>query len=399
MKDGLDRLSRLNPTSPEELEPLVAMGRDELFELLEEDSGGRPRLVAVSGRLNRSTKRAGYVGAMVAAAAAVVAVVFVTGSDVTTDSNLNPAAEAEAAETATTVQEPLVVDTPADPNGTPTTVADIAEFGEAAEAEVPPEETAPQTSEPDPTTTEVKSGPNVPVMDGPFNASTDLLVLHYDHAHRDDGQATVAALEMTSAYGLTPLVVAGTRRVADYSGYLPPFEEVMSAAWGDEWFNAYAERDRSVNQSASRWLTNIEDGGVVWVAEGGASDFTAEVIREIQRRRPGLDTKAVIQVIQHNQSNETNTAVEDLEFVMDNSTYVRLQDGNSDNDTANLNQTSAGFEADALSGRHGEAWAAAFEYLAADSLDFSDLVEVLHILGIGTDEVANPGDFAERFIR
>ena len=31
-------------------------------------------------------------------------------------------------------------------------------------------------------------------------------------------------------------------------------------------------------------------------------------------------------------------------------------------------------------------------------LDFSDTVEVLHILGVGVDSVANPDDFAARFM-
>jgi hypothetical protein len=47
-------------------------------------------------------------------------------------------------------------------------------------------------------------------------------------------------------------------------------------------------------------------------------------------------------------------------------------------------------------------WLAAIDtgggYLSAQSLDFSDTVTVLHIIGVGTDVVADADDFATAFM-
>lgn len=395
MIDGLNHLRRINRTSPEEVQPLVAMDRDELLDMLEQDAGGRPRFSLISGGLSGSSTRAGYVGATVAAAAAVIAAVFITGPEPTTDPDIGPAAEAEPAEAATPVQEPLVVDPPADTDDTQTASGgDTFEIGEAAEAEVPVESTVDEDSQ----TAGAETESNLPVLDGPFDPSVDLLVLHFDHEHRDDGETAVASLEMAMAHNLNPLVVVGTR-VTDDSSEEIPLQDVMDAAWGDEWLNAISEREQSVNQSADRWLEAIENGGQVWVAEGGAADFTAEVIDQIQQQQPNLDTVATIQVVQHNESNESRSSDEDLEFVRDNSTYVRVQDGNQPNMTADLFQTSAGFKDAATSGPNGDAWSVAFGYRPMSEVDFSDLVEVFYILGIGTDQIADPGDFADFYLR
>ncbi len=77
----------------------------------------------------------------------------------------------------------------------------------------------------------------------------------------------------------------------------------------------------------------------------------------------------------------------------------RIDDGNGANDTADLNRSSSAFETAALAGRRGAGWSAAFGHLPASELDFSDTVEVLYILGVGIDEVADPDGFAKRFLR
>lgn len=154
----------------------------------------------------------------------------------------------------------------------------------------------------------------------------------------------------------------------------------------------------AVRRSADVWLTTIDAGGRVWVADGGASDFTAEVVQELRQRRADLDTIATVRVVQHNGSNEAATGAVDLQVLQDTTTYQRIEDGNDANATADLNRPSDGFEAAALAGPHGAGWAAAFAALPATELDFSDTVEVLHILGVGLDEVADTDDFARRFL-
>lgn len=248
-----------------------------------------------------------------------------------------------------------------------------------------------------PTSAPTSAPTSPPIRPGPFEASRDLLSLHYDYLHLDDGHATVAALEIATEFEAATHVVGGTRGVASTS-WFHPFEAVMQATWGDAWLDAKADWVGSVNRSAERWLATIDAGGRVWVAEGGASDFTAEVVREIQRQRPALDTRVTIHVIQHSDRNEAEARPENLRFVQANTAYERIDDGNEANGTADLNQPSEEFTRAALAGRHGSAWATAFDYYPATELDFSDTVEVLHIVGVDIDEVADPSDFARRFL-
>ncbi len=103
-------------------------------------------------------------------------------------------------------------------------------------------------------------------------------------------------------------------------------------------------------------------------------------------------------MVQHNGRNETASTAGALATVQDATEYVRIDDGNSANGTADLFQPSSSFEAAALAGPNAAAWAVAFGDLPAAELDFSDTVAVLHILGIGLDQVATPDDFADRFL-
>jgi hypothetical protein len=88
------------------------------------------------------------------------------------------------------------------------------------------------------------------------------------------------------------------------------------------------------------------------VAEGGVSHFTADVVREIQRQRREIDTAATTHVVQHNDRNEEHSKPENQRFVEANTASERIDDGNAANGTADLNRSSAVFEAAARSGRH-----------------------------------------------
>ena len=288
----------------------------------------------------------------------------------------------------------------------PTTVAPS---GDAAPAPAtspsgtaPPPATSPTPSSAppavqDPTDTDV-GPPTRNDTSQPFDPDLDLLVVTLDFANRDDGHAAVATRELATTFDLAPLVVAGTP-APDSSWFVPEYPAMMDAAWGPGWLDATSDRPGAVIVAADRWLDTIDSGGVVRVAEGGVSDFTADVLREVRNRQPALDTAEVVQVVHHSGRNEDETRSGDLDFVRATTTYARIDDGNSENDTADLKRASSVFESAALSGRHAAAWTAAFEFLPAASLDFSDTVTALHILGIDTDEVADPDDFADVAMR
>ena len=249
------------------------------------------------------------------------------------------------------------------------------------------------------TTNNVESRNPVPQGDAgqSFDPTVDLLVVTFDSADLDDSHAAAAARELATSERLDLLVVAGTA-APDAPGYVQPYPSIMNATWGSNWLDATANRARAVDTSADRWLATIDAGGVVRVAEGGVSDFTADVAREVLVRRPTLELASLVQLVHHNGRNEENTRVGDLDFLRANATYERIDDGNSANGTADLNARSTRFEQAALAGEHSGAWTAAFDYLPAESLDFSDTVTALHILGVGIDVVADPDDFATVFM-
>ena len=142
----------------------------------------------------------------------------------------------------------------------------------------------------------------------------------------------------------------------------------------------------------------------MWIAEGGQSDLSADVVRELLGRMPDLDTRRRIHLVQHSNWNEDKALDGDLRYVKATTDYIRIPDGNSGgNGTADLNDPSydGPFIATALAGPNGAGWRAAFDYYSPQRarLDFSDTVELLEILDVGTDQVDDIEDFADTFMR
>lgn len=233
-----------------------------------------------------------------------------------------------------------------------------------------------------------------------FVQDQDLISLHYDHApDRDDGHATVAALAVVRAFGIVPHVVSGAHGTGNADQYQPEAEVVMRAAWGSAWVDANGNRQAAVNATATRWLNTLLNGGDIWVAEGGQSDLTAAVVRSINNSNPSINARARIHVVQHSRFNESNANQSDLRFTQANTDYILIADGNDDNATADLNMRSNGFVQRARNSQFGSAWNAAFSYLDPNfKLDFSDTVLLLHILGIGRDQIATVDDFGAAFL-
>ena len=258
--------------------------------------------------------------------------------------------------------------------------------------------TAPAVSSPQP------AGNSQPISTGSteFNRNTDLIALHFDHApDRDDGHAAVAGLMVTERLGLNVQVVAGAYGLFNRDRYVPASEALMSTVWGSNWLNAHSNRSGSVSAAVNRWSAVLGAGGTVWVAEGGQADFTAAVVRQIQQLHSEFDTRQRIRVVQHSQWNEDHATPADLSFVQSNTRYIRIDDGNNPNGTADLrfeSHNNGDFVARARSGRYANEWNAAFNYLSpSDKLDFSDTVELLHILGIDRSQIADVNDFGDFF--
>ena len=288
---------------------------------------------------------------------------------------------------------PIVVSPPATVGaGAPSTTPETAAPSSPATT-APPESTAPTATSAPTTTVAVAVGD----VSEPFQPGRDLLMITLDFADRDDGHSAAADLEIATRLGISPLVVAGTQ-AAEADGFVHEYEVLMDAVWGSAWLDATGDRASALDAAADSWLQTIDRGGTIRVAEGGVSDFTADVLREVRRRRPALDTMRVVDVTHHIRRNEDATRPGDLDLVRQFTTYRRIDDGNNLNGTADLKDASSLFESAALDGPHADAWTSAFEYSPPSALDFSDTVTVLHVVGVGVERIANADDFATYFM-
>jgi hypothetical protein len=235
---------------------------------------------------------------------------------------------------------------------------------------------------------------------GRFDKDTDLLALHYDHApDKDDIHATAAGKMVVDKYGIDPLVVIGAygKNASRYNNKAIPTTE---AAYGNNYLDAHKRRNFAVSNAADEWLSVLRSGGSVFVAEGGQSDFTADVLRAV--RSSISNVKARVTVVQHSKWNEDQTTGSDLSYVKKYATYKKIEDGNRTNSTADLH-IEGGDKGNTWrklrDGKFGNIWTKAFAALnpQSDKLDFSDTVELLYILGIGKGQVATPADFESKY--
>jgi hypothetical protein len=282
----------------------------------------------------------------------------------------------------------------------------------------------------------------------------DLISLHFDHMpDPDDGHAAVAARTVTRQYGITPHVVAGTHSfpVSRKNAFPKPFQKavlkVMSATWGNAWLNAHnngknnAPNAQAVQKTAKKWHRTLQNGGHVWVAEGGPSDFTAHVLKYMQNRLGHqLKKPRRIHVIQHGAEpcskpkyyrlNEKYTGKNNLRYVQNHTDYEIIGNGNCSQKkdtflpTANFRSINKSFNQQfknaAAKHVYAAAWARAWKYwdpvktgkneaLAIRdgvtikypwaALDFSDTVQLMRILGIGINKVSNCKDFLNVFLK
>jgi len=228
-----------------------------------------------------------------------------------------------------------------------------------------------------------------------YRDGVDLISLHYDFApDKDDGHSSVAAMTLLGALNIKPLVVTGALGDGNRSSWIsgaPGFQDQIWGAGGH--VNAMGNWNSSVSNVAKVWRDAISKGGVVYVAEGGQSDFTSDVLRSLQAGG-GYNRSSVV-VVQHSVWNEQKANQGDLAFVKNNSSYIKIADGNGGGATADLNQQSSSFVNWARNGPNSREWNEAFRFLnPTNKLDFSDTVELLHILGIGRNQISSPDTFA-----
>ena len=251
-----------------------------------------------------------------------------------------------------------------------------------------------------------------PLPAGSRYQAGDVLALHYDIApDLDDLHAMAAACTVFDCFKqIDPCVIIGAHgdtRESDYVGSRQNRSiDVATESFGTGNFidtNGQSSNQwgAAANAQALKWKATLDTGGDVWLAEGGPSDFTFDVLQSLMAM--GVSANILsnrIHTIQHSIWNEEQTDQSKLSFVQANTAYVKIDDGNGANSTADLNDNSqlAAFTAWANSSPCAAAWQSALGHLPGQTkLDFSDTVELLYILNIGTNQISSPTSFCNYF--
>lgn len=165
---------------------------------------------------------------------------------------------------------------------------------------------------------------------GKFHTDKDLFLAHFDCKTDVDDVLSVAGVKtilsdprcsnvhyhaVTGAYGIQ-------------EGLYVPADELFDACFGNNWSDAHENFEQAVKEETAIVLKTLKNGGDIWIAEAGQSDFTAAVIRKIRNFETAIETKKRIHVVQHSNWNENVTDSISLVYVKENSLYNKIPDGN-----------------------------------------------------------------------
>ena len=164
-----------------------------------------------------------------------------------------------------------------------------------------------------------------------FDLNKDLLLAQFDCKTDVDDLHSVAALYSllkNPAYEtLNYFAVAGAYGIQK-GLYVPP-NSLFQKAFGDQWVDAHTNRKKAsekVFQSANKTLLQ---GGAIWIAEAGQSDFSALIIKKLLKENFPFSLKERIHIVQHSTWNEEVTSPKSLAFVKNKISYHKIPDGNT----------------------------------------------------------------------
>lgn len=253
-----------------------------------------------------------------------------------------------------------------------------------------------------------------PDLLGSFDRNRDLYLAHFDsRTDVDDIQSVAGVATMLADPRLSDVnyhAVAGAYGIQE--GLYVPAEELFNLAFEEHWSDAHADRDNALDEVSGLALKTLTDGGTIWIAEAGQSDFSAALLRRIQILMPGADLKEHVHVVQHSDWNEESTTAEDLAFVKESASYHKIPDGNA------VGNGSPGFRSETAinwrdqigNSRLTEIWTTAIgiantyngrdgrylnEAIEKGGLDFSDVAETAWIFGFR--DLVDANDFFEEF--
>ena len=253
-----------------------------------------------------------------------------------------------------------------------------------------------------------------PDLLGRFDREKDLYLAHFDlktdvdDVHSVAGVATILADPRFSE--IRYHAVAGTYGIQE--GPYVPANGVFALAFGEHWSDAHEDFDKALEEVFSLSIETLKDGGAIWIADAGQSDFSAALLRKIQELMPESIVKARVHVVQHADWNEEVTTAVDLALVKKYASYQKIPSGNAvgNGSPGFRSMTAVNWQEHVSDVRLTEIWIMAIKvantYNGADGrylneaiqnggLDFSDVAETAWIFGFS--HLADVNDFFEEF--
>lgn len=236
---------------------------------------------------------------------------------------------------------------------------------------------------------------------GKFNVEKDILFGHFDCKTDVDDLHTIAAfatlLSKSEFSDVNFHAVAGA--YGTQKGLYVPPNDLFQLAFGHKWSDAHENFDQALKEAKMKAETVLNDGGDLWIAEAGQSDFSAALVKGIKKDLPDLDSKTRIHIVQHSNWNEKVTSPDDLQYVNDHTDYHKIPDGNAvGNGTPGFKTETAVNWQELVKDNHKvEIWNLAIKLgnqyngkddrylntaIDAGGLDFSDLSETCWIFGL-----------------
>ena len=229
-----------------------------------------------------------------------------------------------------------------------------------------------------------------------------------DDVHSVAGVATMLADPRFS--NIRYHAVAGTYGIRE--GLYVPAERVFDLAFGEHWSDAHGDFDKALDEVRGLSVETLNEGGAVWIADAGQSDFSAALLRSIRELIPEATVKDRVHIVQHADWNEEVTTAEDLAFVKESASYQKIPDGNAPGNGSPgfRSSTTVNWQEHVGDARLTEIWTAAIEIantyngaagrylneaIQDGGLDFSDVVETAWIFGFSN--LADANDFFEEF--
>jgi hypothetical protein len=165
---------------------------------------------------------------------------------------------------------------------------------------------------------------------GKFNIEKDLYLAQFDcKTDTDDIHSIAGIATMLSDSRFLNVkyhAVAGTYGIQD--GLYVPANELFEIAFGTHWSDAHSNFEQALSEVTKLVIKTLKEGGNIWIAEAGQSDFSASIIKNIKNTFPSINTKFQIHIVQHSNWNENNTATDNLTYVKENADYIKIPDGN-----------------------------------------------------------------------